>query len=193
MSSEQLMARFSDPVGDAQHVFRRLLNAMAEPGLVQPLGQLPAVSTKHLAAYGVALCLLDHATAVWLSPAFNKSSFRQSLAFHCGCTFVSVPEQAQFVFIHVDELESVFDRLHLGTDRDPEFSATAIVQIDAWDVGTEYEWSGPGIRDIRKVRLPFNASFWQLRKQKNQFPRGVDVFVVSGQAVLGLPRTTSVK
>lgn len=193
MSVEQLMPMFSEPVADAQQIFRRLLSAMAEPGTRQNLSSLPGVSTKQVGAYAIALCLVDNTTTVWLSPAFSSSSFKQSLAFHCGCRYVESAQQAQFVFVHEHELDQVVDSLSVGSDRDPEFSATAIVHIETWDQGVEQIWSGPGIQYSKKVTLPFTPYFWQQRKQKNQFPRGIDVLVVGEQCVLGLPRTTVVQ
>lgn len=192
MSAEQLMPMFIKPVADAQQVFRRLLSAMAEPGTRQNLGSLPEVNTKQVAAYAIALCLVDNTTKVWLSPSFSSSSFKNSLAFHCGCSFVESVQQAQFVFVHEHEVDQVVASLSAGSDRDPEFSATAIVHVETWEQGSAQIWSGPGIKDSKKVTLPFTSYFWQQRKQKNQFPRGIDMLVVDEQSVLGLPRTTVV-
>ena len=176
MQAANLVPAFNDPVGDAQRVFRVLLKALSEPGLTQEVTLVDSLETLDGAAYALALTLLDSSTTVWLSPQFATALIRQNLAFHCGCRFVETPEDAMFAFLSADDT-AVLSRLNIGTERDPEFSATAIVQLAQLDVGDERVWSGPGIQDSRKVALPLDAEFWQQREQSNHFPRGVDLFL----------------
>lgn len=192
MQSDDLIPAFSDPVADSQQVFRVLLTALSEPGLTHTLNVAEPLAELSQAGYSIALTLLDSSTAVWLSPAFASNQIRQNLAFHTGCHFVEQPEAAQFAFFTDTELE-VLARLHVGTDRDPEFSCTAIVQKAALEGGPESVWSGPGIETQRVVKLDLPTQFWHLRSQKNQFPRGIDVLLVAQNRLLGLPRTTQVQ
>lgn len=192
MSSYELIPAFAEPVADSQRVFRVLLKALSEPGLSHVVTGVSALAELNPAAYAVALTVLDSSTAVWLSPAFRSAAVQKNLAFHTGCTFVERPEQAMFAFLTEAELESVA-LLNPGTDRDPEFSCTAIVQLRELGSGSETIWSGPGIAEQRRVRLTLDPMFWQVRSQKNHFPRGVDVLFVAQNSVLGLPRTTQVQ
>lgn len=192
MQSYDLIPAFSDPVADSQQVFRVLLTALSEPGIAHTLATAEPLAELSPAAYSIALTLLDSSTAVWLSPALASDPIRQNLAFHTGCAFVDQPEAAQFAFLTEAETE-VLAYLNVGTDRDPEFSCTAIVQKTALEGETEQVWSGPGIEIQRLVKLDLSPQFWQLRTQKNQFPRGLDVLLVAQDRVLGLPRTTQVQ
>lgn len=192
MSSYELIPAFADPVADSQRVFRVMLKALSEPGLSHSIEGTTSLAELSPAAYAVALTVLDSSTAVWLSPALASEAVRKNLAFHTGCFFVEQPQQALFAFLTEAEFE-VLEQLNAGTDRDPEFSCTAILQKSELDVGPVWLWSGPGIAEQREVRLDISPQFWQLRAQKNGFPRGIDVLFVAQESVLGLPRTTQVQ
>ena len=62
-----LLPGFADPVLDAQRVFRGVMEALARPGSLQPLADLPEVPaplTPELAA--IALALADADAPLWL-------------------------------------------------------------------------------------------------------------------------------
>lgn len=198
MQSSDLIPAFTDPVEGAQVVFRVLLKALSEPGQTHELiqtNQISPLEELSEAGYALALTLLDSSTTVWMSPHFNHPKIRQNLAFHCGCRFVEEPEAAMFAFLTPEESE-VLTRLQVGSDRDPEFSCTAIVQLEQvaqLNTGAQTSWIGPGIKGSRQVALDINNGFWTLRAQKNQFPRGLDVFFIAQNCVLGLARSTHVQ
>lgn len=192
MNSYELVPAFADPVADSQHVFRVLLKSLSEPGLSHPMTRTESLADLCQAGYGIALALLDSSTSVWLSPKLSSSKIQQNLSFHTGCQIVDEPEQAMFAFLRKEEIDYI-KRLNVGTDRDPEFSCTAIVQKDELDTGSKQIWSGPGILNQRVVNLDIDAEFWKIRAQKTAFPRGIDVFFVAKDRVLGLPRTTLVQ
>ena len=201
MQSSDLIPAFSDPVEGSQNVFRVLLKALSEPGQIHDLTpsnqthQIHQLEELSQAGYALALTLLDSSTTVWLSPHFSHPKIRQNLAFHCGCQFVDQPEAAMFAFLTANESE-VLTRLQVGTDRDPELSCTAIVQLDQltpFSTEVQSTWTGPGIKDHRHVALDINKDFWTIREQKNQFPRGIDVFFIAQNSVLGLARSTHVQ
>ena len=65
---------FPDPVLDAQEVFRAVMDALARPGSVRPLGSdldPPAPLTPELAA--VALSLADHDAPLWLEQLVSRN------------------------------------------------------------------------------------------------------------------------
>ncbi len=192
MQSYDLIPAFTDPVAESQNVFRILLKALSEPGQIHELSQTIQLVQLNQASYAIALTLLDNSTTVWLSPALADTKIKQNLAFHCGCKFVAEPGQAMFAFITAADIE-VFSKLATGTDRDPEFSCTAIVQINELNTGVQRIWAGPGIKDHKKVALDIDQKFWSIRAQKNEFPRGIDIFFIAKNQVLGLPRSTRIQ
>lgn len=192
MQHSELVPAFADQVTDSQQVFRVLLKALSEPGIRHRIKHTAALEDLCQAGYGIALTLLDSSTSVWLSPRLSSAHIRQNLAFHTGCHFVEEPEKAMFAFLCEEEI-AVISRLNPGTDRDPEFSCTAIVQKVSLQSSVEQIWSGPGILNQRKLSFEMPSEFWHMRAQKMRFPQGIDVFFVARDEVLGLPRTTQVQ
>lgn len=192
MSSYQLVPAFEDAVQGAQRTFRTVLKALSEPGVAHELNEVPALGALSQAGYALALCLLDSNTKVWLSPSFTQDLIQQNLAFHCACPFVTDPEEADFAFLTTADT-GVIALLKTGTDRDPEYSCTAIVQIDSLEEGELLSCSGPGILDARAVNLTVDPELWRLRQQMNCFPRGIDMLFIAQNKVMGLARTTTVQ
>ena len=123
--------------------------------------------------------------------AFDSPAIRANLAFHCGCPIVAERELALFALLDDRELTdlSAFDN---GSERYPDQSCTLLIQLDTLSGGTPLRWRGPGIRDVRSVELPLPALFWQQRRARSAFPRGLDAFFAADEQVIGLPRSTHV-
>ena len=185
-----LSPAFEEPVHAAQQVFRRALVAMSEPGLVQDIGEAPRVGRVAPATYALCLCLLDSDTPVWLSPALDTPELRANLAFHCGCPIVSVPQEAAFAVLDVNDSVAM-PAFNPGTDRDPDISCTVLLQLHSLEGGTATTWQGPGIPGSRVMHLPLPREFWPQRAAHG-FPRGLDFFFAAGESVVGLPRSTRV-
>ncbi|MCF5709276.1 phosphonate C-P lyase system protein PhnH [Pseudomonas syringae] len=195
MNAVLLQPAFTDPVLDAQRSFRAALKALAGPGIAQTLNaahQPPALSGLDSATHALCLALLDLDTPVWLAPAFDTSAIRANLSFHCGCPMVSERQNARFALLDASGAQDLagFD---LGNDRYPDQSCTLLIQLPAFDGGTPLDWSGPGIEHQNRVALPLDTAFWTERSSRNDFPRGLDVFFLSGSQMIGLPRSTRVQ
>ena len=75
----------------------------------------------------------------------------------------------------------------------PDDSATLIIGAE---IGSGYPLllKGPGIQSEMTLLINgISAAFWELRKEKNQYPFGWDIFLVGNDQVVGLPRTTDVE
>ena len=190
-SSEWLQAAFSDPVLDAQLSFRTALKALAEPGLVQTMDRALELDSLQPATYALCLSFLDGDTPLWLAPRFDTPMIRANLAFHCGCPIVAEREMALFGLLDESELLDLSD-FDNGSERHPDQSCTLLVQLSSLDNGPQLRWRGPGIKDVQAVELPVPAGFWAQRKERSNFPRGLDVFFAAGEHVMGLPRSTHV-
>ena len=195
MNAVLLQPAFTDPVLDAQRSFRAALKALAGPGIAQTLNaahQPPALSGLDSASHALCLALLDLDTPVWLAPAFDTPAIRANLSFHCGCPIVSERQNARFALLDATVAQDLagFD---LGNDRYPDQSCTLLIQLPALEGGTPLDWSGPGIEHCNRVALPLEKAFWTERLARNDFPRGLDVFFLSGSRMLGLPRSTRVQ
>jgi alpha-D-ribose 1-methylphosphonate 5-triphosphate synthase subunit PhnH len=186
---------FPDPVFGAQSSFRALMDALANPGLAQalPAAEHPAGLAAELAA--VALTLCDHDSGVWLDPTLAEDPAVVAwLRFQTGAPLVTDPAQAQFALVGDAATLPALSRFAPGSDAYPDRSTTIALVLPALTGGRELTLRGPGIKDTRTIApvgLPENF-LEQWADNRAQFPRGVDVLLLSRGQVIGLPRTTRI-
>lgn len=195
MQNSILQAGFSSPVLQSQESFRALLKAMSEPSTIQTLGLSSGLEKIHPASYDVLLSLCDSDTSLWVSPNFDSEVVRKNLAFHCACPITENLQTADFALLSLQDAALIAE-LNAGTDRDPELSCTAIIQVDSLlsDATEEVltQWRGPGIEKPVTLQLGLPERFWEVRAQINQFPRGIDIVFCAAEQLMALPRSTQV-
>lgn len=187
---------FADPVLGAQRVFREVMEAVARPGTVADLGFAPEPPAGLARAAGaVALTLFDFETAVWLDPALRGTEAEDWIRFHCGCPLTGETGDAAFAVATQAAVSPPLAAFDQGDAKYPDRSTTLVLQIEALDGGPPVVLSGPGIKGERTVApagLP--AGFWdQVETNHAQFQFGVDVLLVAGDRLMGLPRSTHAK
>ena len=187
---------FTDPVFQSQSVFRALMDAMARPGTVLPLGaDATPPSPLGGGAGAIALTLCDDGTPVWLTPALKQSAVPAWLSFHTSAPVTDIKPDARFVFIEAGGIVPGFDQFAQGTQDYPDRSSTLVIEIAALTGGDEFTAAGPGIKDetvIAPKGLPdIFLTLWT--ENRGLFPRGVDLILVAGTDVLCLPRTTKLR
>lgn len=186
----------SDPVLDSQRIFRAVLDAMSHPGRLVALAQPPpAPAPLYSATTAVCLALVDFETPLWLDPAARTAETIAHLRFHCGCPIVDEPDRARFGVVADPARMPGLDRFDPGTDEYPDRSATVVVQARTLTAGGGKRLRGPGIEtETRLDAEGLPARFWQgLRENHERFPRGVDVLLTAGAALVALPRSTRVE
>lgn len=183
---------FADPVFDSQRAFRGCLDALAHPGRVIELGAgLHATPGLHTASGALLFALLDQDTRLWLSPGLANGVAAASLRFHTGCSLVGLLQDADFALVGGPAELPPLDAFEGGTDEHPERSATIVLQVTAL-VPSGWLLTGPGIRGETRLSAPPLGEDFLLQWERNcaRFPRGVDLFLTSGDRLCGLPRTT---
>lgn len=186
---------FSDPVFQSQAAFRALLNALAEPGLVQQVA--PGFSAPEGLEPATAIALLtlaDYETPIWLPPALRDGPAGAWLRFHCGAALVDDPAQATFAVIDGLVAAPRLADFNPGTDQFPDRSTTVLVQCAALSGGDAVTLSGPGIAGSREIApTGLRPGFWaELTENAELYPLGVDLILSQGEAVIGLPRSTQI-
>lgn len=186
-------AGFHDPVQQSQQAFRHLLQALAHPGRIVPMpleAGHPGSLTPAMAATLLTLCDLD--TPVWLGPGCDDAETAGWLRFHTGAPLVV---QASDAAIAVAMQPPPLDQLSWGSDVAPERGATLLLAVDAFDGPADLELAGPGIRECQPVSsCGLSDDFWRQRAaMRDAFPRGVDIYLVAADSILGLPRSTQVQ
>jgi alpha-D-ribose 1-methylphosphonate 5-triphosphate synthase subunit PhnH len=187
---------FAEPVLQAQQGFRALMDALANPGTIQPLAfelAPPAPLTRELAAAALTMC--DHDSPVWLDPSLLESDAVVAwLKFHTGAPIVTDPTAAQFALVSDLSAMPVLAHFALGNDEYPDTSTTVILAVPSLAQGESLTLKGPGIKGetmAAPTGLPEDFVV-QWADNRAQFPRGVDLLLVAGGQVLGLPRTTRI-
>jgi alpha-D-ribose 1-methylphosphonate 5-triphosphate synthase subunit PhnH len=178
----------------AQQVFRDCLWALGRPGrIVEVAVRAETPAGVHPAANALLLALLDHDTRLWLSPGARQAD--PYLRFHTGCSVVQEARDAEFALAASPQECPSLGSLASGNDERPELSATLLVQVEALTAGEGWRLSGPGLREPGRLSARgLGAEFVaQWARNHASFPRGVDVLLVSGERICGLPRTTRIE
>ena len=195
MLSHDFGAGFADPVRDAQGVFRAVLDALSHPGVAQKLtGMSDGVGALKGELASTLLTLGDHDTAIWLSPVLDTVAVKGFVGFHSGAPVVSDVAKAVFAFVALGDALPDLATCNLGTQEYPDRSTTLVVEVPALSGGPMLVLRGPGIeytQEFSPAGLPEDF-VTQWGENREIFPRGVDLLLVAGGQVVGLPRTTRI-
>jgi alpha-D-ribose 1-methylphosphonate 5-triphosphate synthase subunit PhnH len=190
----ELPAGFVDKVLSAQSTFRSVMEAMARPGRVQQV--IAGVGTPGplmSGAAAIALTLFDHDTPIWLDARMRQyPEVAKWLKFHSGAPVVDDSSISSFALIDDGGALPDLSRFALGSNEYPDRSTTLVIQVESLTHGRDYELRGPGIDGVTILRATIEPMdlFERLSINKTLFPRGIDVVLVSGDAIAAIPRTT---
>ena len=190
------VAGFDDPVMGSQRIFRMLLDAMSSPGKVIN-SDIPLQAPAPLLATSAAICLtlLDRETLLWLDAKADQPQVRDYLRFHCGCMLTARAKEAHFALIADALCVAPLGQFELGTDEEPERSATLIIQVKALSSEGGLKLTGPGIEAARHLHIaPFPPSFLQqVVLNQSLFPRGLDFVFASPNQIAAIPRSSKIE
>ncbi len=191
-----LAGGLADPVFESQRIFRGVLDALSRPGRIVDLGA-PAQAPEPLTAGTAAILatLADDTTPVWLDPAAAAGAAPAWVGFQTGAPIVAGPEDAVLAVVADAGAMPAFADFALGTAEYPDRSATLIVQVAALDGGPLLVLAGPGIKGTSAIAPTGLPADFVARMGANRalFPRGIDLFLVAGSRIAGLPRSVVVR
>ena len=107
----------------------------------------------------------------------------------------TTPESADYLFLPQVDADTIADAIKAsaGDPLYPDRSATLFIGARLGS-GGRLRLSGPGIRGSRDLLVDGIAwSFWQERERGRRYPLGWDIFLVDGDQVVGLPRSTELE
>lgn len=189
------MLAFADPVHGSQATFRLVMEALARPGTVVPIPALVWAPPLHPAAVAVALTLLDYEAPIWLDRRLASApGLTDWFRFHTGAPITPDPRRAAFAFVADPAQAPPLDAFSLGTMEYPDCSTTLVLQVESLSTGEGFTLSGPGIAGTQSFAVdPLPRGFRaQLIANRERFPRGVDVILVTDDAIAALPRSVRV-
>ncbi len=190
----ELPAGFVDKVLSAQSTFRSVMEAMARPGRVQQvIAGAGTPGSLMSGAAAIALTLFDHDTPIWLDARMRQyPEVAKWLKFHSGAPVVDDSSISSFALIDDGGALPDLSRFALGSNEYPDRSTTLVIQVESLTHGRDYELRGPGIDGVTILRATIEPMdlFERLSINETLFPRGIDVVLVSGDAIAAIPRTT---
>ena len=158
------MPAFSQPVFDMQRVFRVVLDAMSRPARLCRLPVFPQSVPDGLSPVlaDLALTLCDGESPLWLSPGLRKDETTTWLRFHCGCPIVEEADKAAFALVADASELPPLSAFAQGVPAYPDRSATVLLAGLAFDAGTRFRGSGPGIcgESTFTCTLPEDFAAW---------------------------------
>ena len=190
----ELPAGFADKVMSAQSTFRSVMDAMARPGIVQRIAV--AAGAPHPMMRGtaaIALTLFDHDTPIWLDQTMSETSdVTKWLKFHTNAPVIEDSSVCHFALFGEAQALPALDRFAFGSNEYPDRSTTLILQVESLTQGQNFELRGPGIDGTAILQASIQPVdlFERLAVNAALFPRGIDVVLVTGDAIVAIPRTT---
>lgn len=174
------------PIPDADErrdnaVFKAVLDALARPGLIRDLPE-PGLMV-------VARALIDRECRV----AVHDPNLRREVGA-LGATLVP-PELADHAVDHAADEAAIarLARLPVGCALYPEAGATVILTARL-DGDTRLRLAGPGIDGRTEVAVSsVAAAFWHMRTAACRYPLGIDLLLIDGTRLMGLPRSTQIE
>lgn len=186
MNSQALEGGFSESPVQSAESFRKIMNVMAKPGLIETLDVAAPPAPLSKAAGTLLLTLCDSQTPVYLCGDWDVQPVRDWITFHCNAPLVGAAE-CMFALGGWNDLKPLQD-YPIGTSEYPDRSATLIVEMDHLS-NKGCALKGPGIKDVGHLSLPETAFF---QDNAGFFPLGLDFYFTCGDKIAALPRTTKV-
>jgi alpha-D-ribose 1-methylphosphonate 5-triphosphate synthase subunit PhnH len=191
--SQALAPGFADAVLDQQRAFRAVMDALARPAsLVSYISPLRDCGPLGATAAAIGLTLLDFEVRYHLGA--HLASAEGFLTFHTGSARTHDPREAAFAFLDLTRDPLDLASFAQGEPDYPDRSTTIVALVGALEGGPVLSGSGPGIpgrRSLAAAGLPADfAAQWQANAARS--PLGVDLILVTENAVVGLPRSTRI-
>ena len=157
-------------------LFRTVVSALAEPGL--PCAVPQGLGEGRLAE-AIARAIWEPTTPVWTAPDLEALPGLPVGAADAAVLYTTGDDAARLGLATI------------GTTTTPELAATVLVE--PVDVHTAVVLDGPGLPTVRRTVLPMTVEAIVQRNRRCAFPpMGLDLIVIQGRSVMGLPRTTRV-
>lgn len=175
-------------VYDGQMVFRKVLEAMANPGRrVSIAEQAEKLYGENLVFLALAMTLLDNEVGFYVCENEDLSEVISLLTL----SKETVSEEADFIFVETEEqLDKVFEKAKCGTLADPQKSAILIIKAGA-EQDVTWNIYGAGVDGTMTLKVPAIADrAMKLRQQQEyEYPQGVDlIFTTDDGEMFCIPR-----
>ena len=178
----------------ARRTFQALLTALSNPGRSVTLPVAP--DSTYDSCVQIGATLLDLETSFYTPHAALRTALAATGARirpPAQAAYLFWPASTAFVGSSLHATLDAIAQAAVGTITDPDQGATLIVACTLGQ-GWRLQLHGPGIQYRQPLlvdQLPLD--FWQVRAAKVHYPLGIDLFLVDGNQIVGLPRTTLIE
>lgn len=101
------------------------------------------------------------------------------------------PTTADYLFLS-GGAEEAFRQARTGSAIHPEAGATLVLAAPL-RAGGRVRLAGPGIDGSITISPALSPELWDIRAERVTYPLGFDLFIVDGDRVIGLPRSTRIE
>lgn len=179
-----------------QQAYRQLLDSLARPGRLHTIEPSQAYGVNIFdQTLDVLQTLLDGEVSFHLVGNDTETVSEIELRTLANETtldeaeFIIVPESAG-----EEGLLEALTRAKRGTIISPEKSSSLIIEVSTLSEGSTYRCQGPGIESTHEFQTTLPADFTEtLMTVNEEFPRGIDLYLLDGTQILGLSRTTKIE
>jgi alpha-D-ribose 1-methylphosphonate 5-triphosphate synthase subunit PhnH len=159
--------------------FDALLWALSRPGLPRSLpapGETPIIAA-----------LLDRECRVHSADPLLMPEIMRT-----GAELADL-EQADHVFFGAMTSCEPLAQVAIGSDLYPDDGATVIIRA-RFGIGLAVRLTGPGVDGSVTVQVDgLPDGFWAARASRIRYPMGFDLFLLDGDRLVGIPRSTTVE
>jgi alpha-D-ribose 1-methylphosphonate 5-triphosphate synthase subunit PhnH len=189
-----------DLVHDIQKCYRKVLNCMARPGVIESIEEVSKKVDMNIEFFKstlVIMFMLLDAEVTFKIISKNEIELTNIVNQLTYAKAADV-DKADFVFILKDaesqDMGQAFKNAKSGDLINPHKSATIIVEVEEVSNDKELILKGPGIEEANYVKISAFGNWIEEREKKNiEYPLGVDtIFIDKGSNILCLPRTTQI-
>lgn len=159
--------------------FDALLWALSRPGMMRRLPE---------AGEGAIIdALLDRECRVYSADPLLVPQILRS-----GAEIAEI-DAADHAFLGAPDSAEVLRTLALGSDLYPDDGATVVIRARLGQ-GAPLRLTGPGVDGVLRLQVGgLPDGFWEIRAQIARYPMGFDLFLLDGDRLIGVPRSTTVE
>lgn len=152
---------------------------------------MPRIDAVHPASLALLLALADLDTPVWLDERLRTGDLPAYLRFHTGAEIATERPAVSFALFAEGYDGAYMADFAIGQEAYPELSTTLFIQVSDFTSGTPHRMRGPGIETSETLRPGgLERCFWrEWRLNQALYPCGLDVMLIAGHEIIGLPRS----
>lgn len=168
----------SDFEAQTNATYEALMWALSRPGKPRQLPQ-PGQA-------GIITTLIDRECAI-----YTDDDELRAVANQAGAHLVAAA-QADHLFLTSVPDPAFLRDLRQGSDMYPEDGATLVIPA-SFAGANNLRLTGPGVDGEVAVSVDVPPAIWAARQQIMRYPMGFEIFLVDGDQVIGVPRTTEIE